>query len=88
MPSNRLRLGMAGEHYLNTIAENQTKNFVMLDANLSYQISSQCEITCRLSNLLNEKEYAYTTFTNDAMRMSQKYIIRPRSLLIEGYIAF
>ena len=87
-PSNRLRLGMAGEHYLNTIAENQTKNFVMLDANLSYQISSQCEITCRLSNLLNEKEYAYTTFTNDAMRMSQKYIIRPRSLLIEGYIAF
>ena len=47
-----------------------------------------CYYLHRLSNLLNEKEYAYTTFTNDAMRMSQKYIIRPRSLLIEGYIAF
>ena len=87
-PSNRWRLGLTGEHYLNTIADNLTKNFVMLDANLSCQISSQCEVTCRLSNLLNEKEYAYTSFTNDAMRMSQRYIIRPRSLLIEGYIAF
>lgn len=87
-PSNRWRLGMTGEHYLNTIAENQTKNFVMLDANLNYQISSQFEITCRLSNLLNEKEYAYTSFTKDAMRISQKYTIRPRSLLIEGYVIF
>ena len=86
-PSKCWRLGLSGEHYLNTIAENQTKNFVMLDVDLSYQVSSQCEITCRLSNLLNEKRYAYTLL-GDLERSYNEYRIRPFNAVVEVYYKF
>ena len=86
-PNKRWRLGISGEHYLNTIAENQAKSFVMLDADLSFQLSSQCEIACRLSNLLNEKRYAYTLL-GDLERSYNEYRIRPFNAVVEVYYKF
>lgn len=86
-PKNRWRLGVSGEHYLNTIAGNQTKNFVMLDADLSFQVSSQCEIACRFSNLLNQKTYAYTLL-GDLERNYNEYRIRPFNAMVELYYKF
>ena len=86
-PSKCWRLELSGEHYLNTIAENQTKSFVMMDVDLSYQVSSQCEITCRLSNLLNEKRYAYTLL-GDLERSYNEYRIRPFNAVVEVYYKF
>ena len=86
-PSNRCRLEMTGEHYLNTLAENQTKSFVILDADFSFQVSSKCEFTCRLINLLNEKRYAYTLF-GDLVRSYDEYRVRPFCVVVEVYYKF
>ena len=86
-PDKSWRFGFSGEHYLHTIAGDYTKNFVLLDADLSYQISSQCEIACRLSNLLNEKRYAYTSF-GDLTRSYNEYRIRPFNAVVEVYYKF
>lgn len=86
-PSNRCRLEMTGEHYLNTLADNQTKSFVILDADFSFQVSSKCEFTCRLINLLNEKRYAYTLF-GDLVRSYDEYRVRPFCVVVEVYYKF
>ena len=86
-PGSRWQMGVSGEHYMNTIVGNQTKNFVLLDANMSYKLSSQCEINFRLSNLLNEKRYAYTVL-GDLTRSYSEYWIRPFNAVVEVYVKF
>lgn len=78
---------MSAEHYMNTIVGNHAKNFVLLDADLSYNLSPQCEITLRLSNLLNEKCYAYTML-GDLTRSYSEYRIRPFNAVVEVYYRF
>lgn len=85
--NNQWRLSMSGEHYLNTIVGNQTKSFVLLDADITYNISSHCEIACRLSNLLNQKHYAYTLL-GDLTRSYSEYRIRPFNAIVELYYKF
>ena len=70
------QMGMSAEHYMNTIVGNHAKSFVLLDADLSYNLSSHCEINLRLSNLLNEKHYA-STMLGDLTRSYSEYRIRP-----------
>ena len=86
-PDKYWRFSFSGEHYLHAIEGDYTKNFILLDADLSYQISSQCEIACRLSNLLNEKYYAYSTL-GDLTRTYSEYRIRPFNAVVEVYVKF
>lgn len=86
-PDSHWQMGVSGEHYMNTIVGNQAKNFVLLDANLSYKLSSQCEINLHLSNLLNEKHYAYTML-GDLTRSYSEYRIRPFNAVVEVYVKF
>ena len=86
-PGSRWRMGVSGEHYLNTIVGNHTKNFVLLDADLNYTLSSQYEINLRLSNLLNEKRYAYTML-GELTRNYCEYKIRPFNAVVEFYVKF
>ena len=86
-PDKYWRFSFSGEHYLHAIEGDYTKNFILLDADLCYQISSQCEIACRLSNLLNEKYYAYSTL-GDLTRTYSEYRIRPFNAVVEVYVKF
>ena len=72
---------------MNTIVGNHAKNFVLLDADLSYNLSSLCEINLHLSNLLNEKHYAYTML-GDLTRSYSEYRIRPFNAVVEVYYRF
>ena len=86
-PDRHWQFGLSGEQYLHAIEGDYTKNFILLDAEMSYQISSQCEISCRLSNLLNEKRYAYTSF-GELTRSYSEYRIRPFNAVVEVYYKF
>lgn len=86
-PGSRWRMGISGEHYLNTIVSNHTKIFFLLDADLNYTFSSQCEINFRLSNMLNEKHYAYTML-GELSQSYSKYKIRPLNAVVEFYVKF
>ncbi|MBQ4590231.1 MAG: hypothetical protein IJA95_13210 [Bacteroidaceae bacterium] len=76
-----------GEHYRDVMTEKHSKNFVLLDADLSYNLSSHCEINLRLSNLLNEKHYA-STMLGDLTRSYSEYQIRPFHAVVEVYYRF
>ena len=86
-PSSRWRMGMSGEHYRDVMTEKHSKSFVLLDADLSYNLSSHCEINLRLSNLLNEKRYA-STMLGDLTRSYSEYRIRPFNAVVEVYYRF
>lgn len=86
-PGSRWRIGISSEHYLNTIVSNHTKSFFLLDADLNYIFSSQCEINFHLSNLLNEKRYAYTML-GELTRNYSEYKIRPLNAVVEFYVKF
>ena len=88
IPSSKLNFTLKGEHYANRMDEGCTRHFYLTDFMATYKFSNNFSLDCRLTNLFNEKEYAYTSFTNDAMRISRRYIIRPRNFLIGGYITF
>lgn len=88
IPSSKLNFTLKGEHYANQMDEGYTRHFYLADFMATYKFSNSFSLDCRLTNLFNEKEYAYTSFTNDAMRISRRYIIRPRNFLIGGYITF
>ena len=55
---------------------------------MDFTISNRFSLDCQVINLFDEREYAYTSFTNDAMRISRKYLIRPRNVLIGAYVTF
>ena len=42
----------------------------------------------QLVNLFNEREYSYTSFSNEAMRINKRYMIRPGNLLIGACVTF
>ena len=86
-PSSRWRMGMSGEHYRDVMTEKHSKNFVLLDADVSYNLSSHCEINLHLSNLLNEKRYAFTML-GDLTRSYSEYRIRPFNAVVEVYYRF
>ena len=70
-------LTLKSEHFSNRISEENNR-----------KISSRFMIDFLLSNLFNEKEYAYTTFLKDITKVSKRYRIRPRNFLIGFYMIF
>ena len=86
-PSSRWRMGMSGEYYRDVMTEKHSKSFVLIDADLSYNLSSHCEINLCLSNLLNEKHYA-STMLGDLTRSYSEYRIRPFNAVVEVYYRF
>lgn len=88
IPSSKLNFTLKGEHYANRMDEGYTRHFYLADFMATYKFSNSFSLDCRLTNLFNEKEYAYTSFTNDAMRINRQYVIRPRNVLIGAYVTF
>lgn len=88
IPLDKLNFTLKGEHYSNRMDEDYTKNFYIVDFMATYKVSNRFSLDCQVTNLFDEREYAYTSFTNDAMRISRKYLIRPRNVLIGAYVTF
>ena len=60
----------------------------MTDISLTYKFSDRFSMDFQLVNLFNEREYSYTSFSNEAMRINKRYMIRPGNLLIGAYVTF
>lgn len=74
-----------GEFYRNQIVEGRFKNMLMLDTKLTFNISKRIEISASITNILNKKEYSYTSYgtVSQYERSSQ---LRGRELLISIYL--
>ncbi|MDO4163382.1 MAG: carboxypeptidase-like regulatory domain-containing protein [Bacteroides sp.] len=74
-----------GEYYRNQIEEGHYKEMWMLDTKLTFNISKRIEVSASVTNLLNRKEYSYTTYgTVSQYERSSK--LRGREFLLSIYL--
>ncbi len=85
MPCRLVTWTTGGEFYRNQIEEGRYKEMLMLDTKLTFNISKRLEISASVTNLLNRKEYGYTTYgtVSQAERTSR---LRGREFLISIYL--
>lgn len=81
MPHPKWELRVSGEHYRNEIAESVFKNIVMLDAKVTYKPSKRIELGASLTNLLDRREYSYTTYS-ELSSFERRCTLRGRQLLL------
>lgn len=88
IPSDKLYFSIKSEYYSNQIKDGNIRNFFLTDISLTYKFSDRFSMDFQLVNLFNEREYSYTSFSNEAMRINKRYMIRPGNLLIGAYVTF
>lgn len=79
-PHSRWQWQISGEHYRNELTEGTYKNIVMLDTKLIFRPSKHIELSASLTNILNRKQYNYTTYSQLSSFESQRQL-RGRQLL-------
>lgn len=80
MPHAKWQWQVSGEHYRNELTENTYKNIVMLDTKLTFKPSKRIELSASLTNILNKKQYNYTTYSQLSSFESRR-ALRGRQLL-------
>lgn len=81
MPHTKWEWQVSGEHYRNELTEGTYKNIVMLDTKLIFKPSKRIELSASLTNILNKKQYNYTTYSQLSSFESQRSL-RGRQLLL------
>lgn len=79
-PLTKWQLQVGGEHYRNELTAGSFKNIEMLDAKLTFKPSGRIELSASLTNILNKKQYNYTTYSQLSSFESQRSL-RGRQLL-------
>ncbi len=80
-PIDALYCGLTGEYYRNQLTSSDWKDMLMLDLNLSLNLSRRVQLQLALTNMLNATTYSYTTYSALMSTASTKYI-RGRELLL------
>lgn len=80
-PHSKWEWQVGGEHYRNELMQGTYKSIVMLDTKLIFKPTKRMELSASLTNMLNKKEYNYTTYSQLSSFESQRSL-RGRQLLI------
>ena len=80
------RYGLFAEYpYRNQIEGGRYKEMFMLDTKLTFNISKRIELSASVTNLLNKKEYSYTSYgTVSQCERSSK--LRGREFMVSIYL--
>lgn len=81
MPHRKVEWHIMGEHYRNELASGSYKNVFLLDTKLVYKLSKRIELSANLSNVLNQRSYNYTSYSQLSSYESQRWL-RGREFLI------
>lgn len=76
----------SGELYHTQNKENNLKKIFMLDTKLTFNISKHIEITTSVTNILNRKEYRYTSF-GSLLQYERSIKLRGREFMVSTYIS-
>ncbi|ROS86026.1 TonB-dependent receptor [uncultured Duncaniella sp.] len=74
-----------GEYYRNQIEADNYKNMFMLDSKLTFNITKRLELSASLTNILNRKEYSYTSF-GTLSQYERSSRLRGREFMISVYL--
>ena len=83
-PVKKLSLSLMGEYYHNQQYQQQYTDHILMDARAILKLRSNLELTLSLCNILNTREYAYTSYT-ELMSLSESQPIRGRECLLSVY---
>lgn len=81
MPHPKWEWHIMGEHYRNELTAGEYKNVLLFDTKVAYKISKRLELSANLSNILNQRTYNYTTYSQLSSFESQRWL-RGRELLL------
>ncbi|WP_285826868.1 carboxypeptidase-like regulatory domain-containing protein [Bacteroides acidifaciens] len=84
-PCSLITWTTGGEYYRNEIEDGRYKDMLMLDTKLSFNISKRVEISASATNLLNKKEYSYTTY-GTLSQYERSSRLRGREFMISIYL--
>lgn len=84
-PCSLITWTAGGEFYYNQIEEGRYKDMLMLDTKLTFNISKRIEISASVTNLLNRKEYRYTSY-GTVSQYERSNQLRGREFLISIYL--
>ncbi|MGN0047964.1 MAG: hypothetical protein ACI37U_03565 [Bacteroides sp.] len=79
-PHSKWQWQVGGEHYRNELMQGTYKSILMLDTKLIFTPTKQIELSASLTNMLNKKQYNYTTYSQLSSFESQRSL-RGRQLL-------
>ncbi len=74
-----------GEFYHNQIEDGRYKDMFMLDTKLTFNIGKRIEIAASVNNILNRKEYSYTSYGTVSQYVSSSKL-RGREFMISIYL--
>ncbi|MDE6268213.1 MAG: carboxypeptidase-like regulatory domain-containing protein [Muribaculaceae bacterium] len=81
IPHRKWQWRIMGEHYRNELTSGSYKNVFLLDTKLMYKLGKRLELSAVIGNLLNQRSYNYTTYSQLSSFESQRWL-RGRELLI------
>lgn len=86
-PARKWNVRLVGEHYYNEITADQTKHFLVADAEFIYRLPTGLEFTASVRNIFDQDVYAYTIHSGLRV-INQEYIIRPRNVMASVFFRF
>ena len=89
IPADRLNFSVGTEHYFTHFGDGMTKdaNLVLVDASASYQLTSAIRLGLTARNLLDSKQFRYTSF-GSLSQTDYSFGIRPRNILMSFQMRF
>ena len=83
-PVKKISLSLIGEYYHNQRQSHHYTDHFLMDAKAICRLRSNLELTLALRNILNTREYAYTTYS-ELMSLYESCPIRGRECLLSVY---
>lgn len=84
-PCSLITWTVGGEFYRNSIEEKRYKEMLMIDTKLTFNISKRIEISASVTNLLNKKEYSYSTY-GTVSKCERSTLLRGREFMVSIYL--
>ncbi len=81
MPHKKWEWHIMGEHYRNELTAGEYKNIMLFDTKVVYKLSKRLELSANMNNILNQRTYNYTTYSQLSSFESQRWL-RGRELLL------
>ncbi len=87
IPTDCLQASVGAEQYFTRFSENSTAGMILVDASARWDISRRWQLELTATNLLDRRDYRYTSF-GTLSQTDQSYRLRPRNLLLTATCRF
>lgn len=84
-PCGFLTWTASGEYYRNQTGPDASKNMMMLDTKLTFNLGKRLELSASVTNLLDHRSYSYSSF-GSVSRVDRSSMLRGREFMVTIYL--